>query len=65
MTATSCRVAARAFAITLGTVTAAPAFAQAGGIDGADTAWMMVATAIADALLCLLTAVAIFAADHR
>jgi ammonium transporter, Amt family len=46
MTATSCRVAARACAITLGTVIAAPAFAQAGKIDGADTAWMIVATAI-------------------
>jgi Amt family ammonium transporter len=39
-------MAARAFAIALGTVTAAPAFAQGGGIDGADTAWMVVATAI-------------------
>jgi Amt family ammonium transporter len=46
MTAASGRVAARAFVITLGTVTAAPAFAQAGKIDGADTAWMVVATAI-------------------
>jgi ammonium transporter, Amt family len=46
MTATSCRVAAFACATTLGTLTAAPAFAQAGKIDGADTAWMMVATAI-------------------
>jgi len=46
MTAKSCRAAARAFATTLGTVTAAPAFAQAGKIDGADTAWMVVATAI-------------------
>jgi ammonium transporter, Amt family len=46
MTATSCRVAAFACATTLGTLTAVPAFAQAGKIDGADTAWMMVATAI-------------------
>ncbi len=46
MTAMSCRVAARGFAATLGTVTAAPAFAQAGEIDRADTAWMVVATAI-------------------
>jgi ammonium transporter, Amt family len=38
-------VAAFACATTL-TLTAAPAFAQAGKIDGADTAWMMVATAI-------------------
>jgi ammonium transporter, Amt family len=45
MTATSYRVAAFACATTL-TLTAAPAFAQAGKIDGADTAWMMVATAI-------------------
>jgi ammonium transporter, Amt family len=46
MTATSCRMAAFACTTTLGTLTAAPAFAQAGKIDGADTAWMMVATAI-------------------
>jgi ammonium transporter, Amt family len=46
MTAMSCRVAACAFATTLGTVIAAPAFAQAGKIDGADTAWMLIATAI-------------------
>jgi ammonium transporter, Amt family len=45
MIATS-RVAALACASTLGTLTAAPAFAQDGKIDGADTAWMMVATAI-------------------
>jgi ammonium transporter, Amt family len=42
----SYRVAAFACATTLGILTAAPAFAQAGKIDGADTAFMMVATAI-------------------
>jgi ammonium transporter, Amt family len=46
MSAASYRVAACAFATTLCTGTATPAFAQAGKIDGADTAWMMVATAI-------------------
>jgi Amt family ammonium transporter len=34
------------FTATLTIVTASPAFAQGGKIDGADTAWMMVATAI-------------------
>jgi ammonium transporter, Amt family len=46
MTVTSCRAAARALATTLGIVAASPAFAQQGKIDGADTAWMVVATAI-------------------
>jgi ammonium transporter, Amt family len=46
MTVTSCRTAVRALTITLGAVAASPAFAQQGKIDGADTAWMVVATAI-------------------
>jgi ammonium transporter, Amt family len=46
MTATSYRVATCAFAAMLCAVTPAPAVAQAGKIDGADTAWMLVATAI-------------------
>ncbi len=46
MTVTSRRAAVRALAIALGTMVASPAFAQQGKIDGADTAWMIVATAI-------------------
>lgn len=46
MTVTSCRTTARVFGVTLGSVAASPAFAQGGKIDGADTAWMLVATAI-------------------
>jgi Amt family ammonium transporter len=46
MTVTSRRAAVRAIAIALGAVAASPAFAQQGKIDGADTAWMIVATAI-------------------
>ncbi len=46
MTVPSGRAAARTFATILGTVAASPAFAQEGKIDGADTAWMVVATAI-------------------
>jgi ammonium transporter, Amt family len=46
MTPTSCRATARVLIIALGTVTASSAFAHGGKIDGADTAWMMMATAI-------------------
>jgi ammonium transporter, Amt family len=46
MTPTSCRAAVRAFTVTLGSMAASPAFAQGGKIDGADTAWMIVATTI-------------------
>lgn len=46
MTPTLCRAASRAFTIAAGSAIASPAFAQGGKIDGADTAWMVVATAI-------------------
>jgi len=46
MTPTSCRAAARLLTLTLAVVTASPAFAQGSKIDGADTAWMIMATAI-------------------
>lgn len=46
MTSKSCRTAVRAIIVAFGTATVSPAFAQGNKIDGADTAWMMVATAI-------------------
>ena len=39
-------MAVRAFTVMLGSMAASPAFAQGGKIDGADTAWMIVATTI-------------------
>jgi Amt family ammonium transporter len=59
MTVTSRRAAARTFAMTLGSLVAAsPAFARAGNIDGADTAWMIVATAIV--LMMTIPGIALF-----
>ncbi len=46
MTVSSFRAVARAFAIVVIAASASPAFAEGGKIDGADTAWMLVATAI-------------------
>src|SRR5215813_3465066 len=46
MTPTSYRAAVCVFTLALGTMTASSAFAQDGKIDGADTAWMIVATTI-------------------
>src|SRR5579863_926973 len=46
MTVTSYRAVARALAVALVAVPVSPAFAQGDKIDGADTAWMIVATAI-------------------
>jgi hypothetical protein len=46
MTLVSCRALARAFAIAFAIAAATPALAQGTKIDGADTAWMIVATAI-------------------
>ncbi len=50
MTLVSCRALARAFAVAFAIAGATPAFAQGAKIstkiDGADTAWMIVATAI-------------------
>jgi Amt family ammonium transporter len=46
MTLVSCRALARAWVAALAMLGATPAFAQGTKIDGADTAWMIVATAI-------------------
>ena len=46
MASPSCRAGTSVFALMLFAATTSPAFAQAGKIDGADTAWMLMATAI-------------------